>query len=104
MYGDIVAILQDKLKVPREIGKKGSRHKLEFTSDEIHAFETIKQKLCSQLLLQHVNPDKPFVLRTDASRYAVGATLEQLVAEDRHPTAQDVIDKKRFKSRSCRES
>jgi hypothetical protein len=35
------------------------------------------------LVLQRVNPDKPFVLRTDASRYSVGATLEQLVDEDR---------------------
>ena len=46
------------------------------------------------MILQRVNPDKPFVLRVDASRYAVGGTLEQLVDEDRKPTAQDVLDKK----------
>ena len=43
------------------------------------------------MILQRVNPDKPFVLRTDASRYAVGATLEQLVDEDRAPTVEDVL-------------
>ena len=46
------------------------------------------------MILQRVNPDKPFVLWVDASRYAVGGTLEQLVDEDRKPTAQDVLDKK----------
>ena len=94
MYGDIVAALQEKLKVPRELGKKGSKHKVQFTDQEREAFEEIKKRLCTELLLQHVNPDKAFVLRTDASRYAVGATLEQLVDEDRNPTAQDVLDKK----------
>ena len=41
-----------------------------------------------------MNPDKPFVLRVDASPYAVGATLEQLEGGVRVPTTQDVRDKK----------
>ena len=94
MYAEVVAILQDKLKVPRELGKKGSRHKLQFNEEDIQAFEEIKKRLCSKLILQRVNPDKPFILRVDASRYAVGATLEQKIGEDRNPTDQDVIDKK----------
>ena len=72
MYAEVVAILQDKLKVPRELGKKGSRHKLQFNEEEIQAFEEIKRRLCSKLILQRVNPDRPFVLRVDASRHAVG--------------------------------
>ena len=50
--------------------------------------------MCSKLTLQHVKPDKPFVLRVDASQYAVGATLEQLIDEDRLPTVNDVMAKK----------
>ena len=33
-------------------------------------------------------------MRVDASDYAVGATLEQLLDENRTPTKQDVLDKK----------
>ena len=33
--------------------------------------------MCSGLSLHRVNPYRPFVLRTDASDYAIGATLEQ---------------------------
>ena len=41
-----------------------------------------------------MNTNKPFVLRVDASGYAVGATLEQLVSEDRMPTPEDVKSRK----------
>ena len=41
----------------------------------MEAFEAIKKVLCKNLLLQRVNPDKPFVLRVDASEYAVGRHL-----------------------------
>ena len=50
--------------------------------------------MCSGLVLQRVNPDKPFILRADSSGYAVGATLEQLLDEDRAPTVEDVRAKK----------
>jgi hypothetical protein len=46
------------------------------------------------VLLQRVNPDKPFVLRVDASRYAIGATLEQVLDEDRAATIEDVRARK----------
>ena len=44
--------------------------------------------------MQRVNLDKPFVLRVDASRYAVGGALEQLIDEDRKPIADDVLNKR----------
>ena len=58
------------------------------------AFEAIKARLCGNLLLQRINPDKPFVLRTDVSGYAVGASLEQMVDEVRMPTPEDVQQKR----------
>ena len=93
-YAKVVARLQDKLKVSREEGKKGSKKKISWDEEDQAAFEDIKARLCSQLVLQRVNPDKPFVLRTDASQFAVGATLEQLLDEERMPTPEDVKKQK----------
>lgn len=89
-YAEMVAPLQEKLKVPRSLGKKGSKHKIEWKPGDSDQFEAIKRKLSEKLVLNAVNPDKPFVLRADASRYAVGATLEQMPDTDRMPTIEDV--------------
>ena len=93
-YAQVAARLQDKLKVPREVGKKGSRMKISWDKEDQEAFDELKRRLCSELVLQIVNPDKPFVLRVDASEYAVGATLEQLISEDRMPTVEDVRERR----------
>ena len=89
-YAKMVARLQDKLKVPREIGKKGSKVKIDWSEEDQAAFDLIKQKLCAALELQRVNPDKPFVLRVDASEFAIDAVLEQLIDENRNPSEEDV--------------
>ena len=89
-YAKNVANLQEKLKVPCEEGKKGSRVKISWTDADQKAFDEIKARLLSNLLLQRVDPNKQFVLRVGASKYAVGATLEQLIGEDRMPTPEDV--------------
>ena len=52
---------------------------------EFHGFEKC---------LQRVNPDRPFVLRVDASQFAVGATLEQGIDKSLKPTIEDVRRKK----------
>ena len=93
-YAELVGKLQDKLKVPRAEGKKGSKKAISWSREDQEDFEKIKKVMCSNLVLQRVNPDKPFVLRVDASKYAVGATLEQLIDEDRKPNTQDVMAKK----------
>jgi hypothetical protein len=76
------------------LGKKGSKVRISWDQDDQKAFEEIKKKLCSRLVLQRVNPDKPFVLRVDASGYAIGASLEQLEDEERMPTVEDVRARK----------
>ena len=73
--------------------KKGSQKRVPWGPEQQTAFEAIKARLCGNLLLQRVNPDKPFVLRTDASGYAVEASLEQMVDEVRMPTPEDVQQK-----------
>jgi hypothetical protein len=93
-YARVVSRLQDKLKIPRSEGKKGSKKRITWDKEDEEAFQEIKSRLCGELILQRVNPDKPFVLRADASQYAIGATLEQLIDEDRAPTVEDVLAKK----------
>ena len=41
------------------------------------AFETLRDKLCSEPLLQYPDFNKPFVVTTDASDFALGAVLSQ---------------------------
>ena len=62
----------EKLKVPRDIGKKGSTAVIGWDEAELEAFEDIKKVLCDSLILQRVNPDKPFVLRVDAQNMRWG--------------------------------
>ena len=85
-YAEILAPLMEHLRVGREEGTKGSQKRIKWGVEQ----QKIKTILCGKLTLQRVNPDKPFVLRTDASGYAVGASLEQVIDEIRMPTAADV--------------
>ena len=54
----------------------------------------MKQALVSAVRLHLVDPDRGFVLRTDASDYAIGAVLEQ-VLEDGRPSAAESWQKAR---------
>ena len=100
-YSAIVARLQDKLKLPREEGKKGSKKKISWDDEDQKAFDLIKARLCGTLKLQRVKPDQPFVLRVDASTFAIGATLEQAADGEGVPTIDDVLGKKRYPWHLC---
>ena len=76
-YAKLAALLTAKLRVSKEDGRKGSQLALLWTEEEIEAFENIKVALAKALSLHHIQVDKPFILRTDASAYAMGAVLEQ---------------------------
>ena len=54
----------------------------------------MKKTSCGKLILQRVNPDKPFVLRVDASKYSIEAILEQLEESNEMPTPEDVMERK----------
>lgn len=54
-----------------------SKTKFKWTSDTQNAFDLIKSKLLSDVMLSHPNFDKQFYLNTDGSTTAVGAALLQ---------------------------
>jgi hypothetical protein len=101
-YADLAAPLMEKLKVGRDGGKKGSTMPIYMNEEERGCFTEIKRKLRSGLELQCVNPDKPFILRVDASGRAVGAALEQF-AEDtmERPTLENQKGKKTIPVAFC---
>ena len=103
-YAKIVSPLMDFWQVNKKEGKKGSQKRVLWGPEQQTAFDSIKPRLCGNLLLHPVNPDKPFVLCTDASGYDVGATLEQMVDEVRMPTPEDVQQNKTVPVHFCREN
>ena len=82
MYAELLGPLHKMLQVGMFDGQKGSKKKLAWTPEAKDAFSRLKERLLGQLELFLVDPDKGFVLRMDASDYAVGAVLGQ-VRDDR---------------------
>ena len=83
LYAEYAAAMTTMLKGNREETKKGSKKALVWDADSDRAFEGMKQALLSVVGLHLVDPDRGFVLRTDASDYAVGAVLEQVLDDGR---------------------
>ena len=76
-YADYAGPLMSKLQLNRVDGKKGSQKRLSWRKHEIESFEKLKKVLAESLELFRIDPDSPFILRTDASDKAIGAVLEQ---------------------------
>lgn len=55
--------------------KKGAT--IQHNSEFLEAFETCKNVLCNDPVLQYPDFEKPFILTTDASNVAIGAVLSQ---------------------------
>ncbi|GFW07374.1 retrovirus-related Pol polyprotein from transposon 17.6 [Trichonephila clavipes] len=55
---------------------------------EQQAFQTLKQCLITPPILKQVDPKKPFIIRTDASSYALGAVLLQ----EESPTDEQPVE------------
>ena len=84
MYAEYAAPMTAMLKGNREETKKGSKKALVWNEESDRAFEGMKHALLSAVGLLVVDPDREFVLRTDASGYALGAVLEQVLDDARH--------------------
>ena len=84
MYAEVSGPLHKMLQVGKFDGCKGSKKKLALTTEAEEAFEMLKRTLLGKLQLFLINPDKGFVLRTDASDNAVGAVLEQVREDGSH--------------------
>jgi hypothetical protein len=76
-YAALAAPLMGKLQVNRLDGKKGSLKPVAWDDESKAAFEALKEALKEGLQVFQLEPDQPFVLRTDASDFAIGAVLEQ---------------------------
>ena len=76
-YARYAAPLTELLKVGRKAGRAGSKVRVQWTDECDEAFVQLKAALCEVATLHVPKFDRPFYLRTDASKYAVGAVLEQ---------------------------
>jgi len=69
-YAKVTAPISNLLKT------QGSG-KWEWTRDAELAFQKLKTAFTEALILQHFNPQKPIILRTDASGFAIAGILNQ---------------------------
>ena len=53
-------------------------NKIQWTAEMEAAFNRVKEDLLKNVVLDIANPTKPYLLRVDASDYAIGAALSQL--------------------------
>ena len=76
-YAKYAAPLTELLKVGREAGRVGSKVRVQWTNEWDEAFVQFQAAPCEVATLHVPKFDRPFYIRTDASKYAVGAVLEQ---------------------------
>ncbi|GFX72879.1 transposon Tf2-9 polyprotein [Trichonephila clavipes] len=67
-------------------GKKDSKP-LNWSSEAITAFQRCEQALADAALLAHPSPSAPLALHVDASDYAIGGALHQVVDSELQPLA-----------------
>ncbi|GFY00398.1 retrovirus-related Pol polyprotein from transposon 297 [Trichonephila clavipes] len=60
-----------------------------WSEEEWKTFQTLKQCLVSPPILKQADFSQPFLIRTDASNYALGAVLLQGEDKEEHPAASD---------------
>ena len=86
-FAEKAAPMMALLQVYKSEGKAGSKKTLKWTDESSRSFEEVKKALLVKLELNIMDPDKPFITHTDASDYAVGACLSQMVGDVEKPIA-----------------
>ena len=84
MYADVPGPLHEILHVGKFDGFKGGNETLAWTTEAEDMFDKLNEQLLGQFRLFLVDPDKGFVLRTDASDYPVGSVPEQVWYDGTH--------------------
>ncbi|GFS92355.1 transposon Tf2-9 polyprotein [Trichonephila clavipes] len=74
-YKKFILNFSDIARPLSNLSKKSTAWK--WSEIEQQAFQTLKQCLITPPILRQVDPKKPFIIRTDASSYALGAVLLQ---------------------------
>ena len=77
-YAQVAGPLMDLLKVPKGKSKGKDAKRLVWCPVAEEAFRATKRLLAERLELFIVEPDRPFHMETDASDFAIGATLKQM--------------------------
>ena len=83
IYAECAAPMLAMLEGNQEETKKGSNKPLVLNNESDRAFEGMKQALLTAVGLHLVDPDRVFVLRTEASNYAIAVLLEQVLNDGR---------------------
>ena len=83
-FSKIMAPLTDLL-----VGKVGKKDKLAWGQIQTEAFENIKTALMTAPVVIAPNPQIPFTVTTDASDYAIGGVLSQLIDGIEHVIAYE---------------
>ncbi|MBW0586492.1 hypothetical protein O181_126207 [Austropuccinia psidii MF-1] len=58
-----------------------------FNEEALSQFQVLKESFTTSPILSHFNPSLPTIVQTDASDYALGASLSQLNDSGKHPIA-----------------
>jgi hypothetical protein len=69
--------IKDCEKICRPLFNSLKKGDLSWVNEQVEAFDTIKEALCSAPVLALPNFTKPFILETDASARSIGAVLMQ---------------------------
>ncbi|GFW56357.1 retrovirus-related Pol polyprotein from transposon 412 [Trichonephila clavipes] len=78
--------IQDFAKISRPLSYLTKKKvKWQWGFDQQNTFQTLKNSLTTPPVLKQADVTKPYIIRTDASNYALGAVLLQGEGSDEHP-------------------